>query len=56
MKQVIERVQSPTPKFFKKLRNIGLVLATVATTVVAMVIAVAMTTNRAAKVLQPCCQ
>lgn len=35
MKKIIERVQSPTPKFFKKLRNIGLVLATVATTVVA---------------------
>lgn len=33
MKQLIERVQSPTPKFFKKLRNIGLALAAVATTV-----------------------
>lgn len=33
MKQIIQRVQAPTPKFFKKLRNIGLVLATVATTV-----------------------
>ena len=39
MKKVIERVQSPTPKFFKKLRNIGLVLATVATTVVAAPVA-----------------
>jgi len=39
MKQLIERVQSPTPKFFKKLRNIGLVLATVATTVVAAPVA-----------------
>lgn len=39
MKQIIERVQSPTPKFFKKLRNIGLVLATVATTVVAAPVA-----------------
>jgi uncharacterized transporter YbjL len=39
VKKVIERVQSPTPKFFKKLRNIGLVLATVATTVVAAPVA-----------------
>jgi hypothetical protein len=39
VKTVIERVQSPTPKFFKKLRNIGLVLATVATTVVAAPVA-----------------
>lgn len=39
MKQIIERVQSPTPKFFKKLRNIGLVLATVATTVAATPVA-----------------
>ena len=39
MKKIIERVQSPTPKFFKKLRNIGLVLATIATTVVAAPVA-----------------
>ncbi len=39
MKKLIERVQSPTPKFFKKLRNIGLVLATIATTVVAAPVA-----------------
>lgn len=39
MKTIIERVQSPTPKFFKKLRNIGLVLATIATTVVAAPVA-----------------
>ncbi|HCN10796.1 MAG TPA: hypothetical protein DIS75_00395 [Chryseobacterium sp.] len=26
MKKVIERVQAPTPKFFKVIRNIGLVL------------------------------
>lgn len=37
--QIIERVKSPTPKFFKKLRNIGLVLATLATTIVAAPIA-----------------
>ena len=35
----MQRVQSPTPKFFKKLRNIGLLLATIATTVVAAPVA-----------------
>lgn len=34
-----ERVQSPTPSFFKKLRNIGLVLAAISTTIVAAPIA-----------------
>ena len=29
MKKVIERMQEPTPKFFKVLRNIGLVLTAV---------------------------
>ncbi|MFK7032569.1 hypothetical protein [Flavobacterium oreochromis] len=29
MKKVIERAQAPTPKFFKVLRNIGLVLLSV---------------------------
>ena len=29
MKKVIERIQEPTPKFFKKIRNIGLVLTAV---------------------------
>lgn len=37
--KVIERVQAPTPKFFKKLRNLGLILAAVATTVVAAPVA-----------------
>lgn len=32
---LIERVGSPTPKFFKKLRNIGLILAAVSGTIVA---------------------
>ena len=27
-------MKSPTPKFFKKVRNIGIILATVATTIV----------------------
>lgn len=39
MKQLGQRLISPTPKFFKKLRNIGLVLATIATTIAAAPIA-----------------
>jgi hypothetical protein len=31
---IIERITSPTPSFFRKLRNIGLVLAGVGTTIV----------------------
>lgn len=31
--KLTERIKSPTPKFFKKLRNIGIVLATVAATI-----------------------
>ena len=30
MKQIAQRVSSSTPPFFKKLRNIGLILATIA--------------------------
>ena len=29
---IIERVEAPTPKFFKKVRNIGLVLAAISAT------------------------
>lgn len=36
---IIKRVKSPTPKFFKVLRNIGLVLATVGGTILAAPIA-----------------
>ena len=36
---LIERVSSPTPKFFKKLHNIGLILAAVSGTIVAAPIA-----------------
>ncbi len=39
MNQVTQRFLSPTPKFFKKLRNIGLALAAVATTIAAAPIA-----------------
>lgn len=39
MKKIINRVTSPTPKFFKVLRNIGLVLATVGGTILAAPVA-----------------
>jgi hypothetical protein len=35
MSQIIDRLTSPTPSFFKKLRNIGLALAAIATTIAA---------------------
>jgi hypothetical protein len=34
MKKVIDRAKAPTPKFFKKLRNIGLVLAAISTAII----------------------
>jgi len=36
---LVERVSSPTPKFFKKLRNIGLMLAAISGTLVAAPVA-----------------
>ena len=39
MKQIIKRTQAPTPRFFKKVRNIGLILAAVSTTIVTTPIA-----------------
>ena len=39
MNEIMNRVNAPTPKFFKKLRNIGLILAAVATTIAAAPIA-----------------
>jgi hypothetical protein len=33
---LIERVASPTPTFFQKLRNIGLVLAAISATIIAV--------------------
>ena len=32
MKNIVQRVKSPTPKFFKKVRNISLALAAIGTT------------------------
>jgi hypothetical protein len=34
MKKIIDRAKAPTPKFFKKLRNIGLTLAAISTAIV----------------------
>ena len=39
MNQLIDRVQSPTPTFFKKLRNIGLAVAAIAGTIIAAPVA-----------------
>jgi hypothetical protein len=39
MKQIIERAKAPTPKFFKKLRNIGLTLAAISTAIITAPIA-----------------
>ena len=40
MKTIIARAKAPTPKFFKVLRTIGLVLATVGGTIVASPVAI----------------
>jgi ABC-type xylose transport system permease subunit len=40
MKQIVSRITAPTPSFFKKLRNIGLALVAVATTIVTAPIAI----------------
>ena len=39
MKTVIERAKAPTPGFFKKLRNIGLILAAISGTLLAAPVA-----------------
>jgi hypothetical protein len=39
MKQIYNRVNAPTPAFFKKLRNIGLTLAAVAGSIIAAPVA-----------------
>ena len=39
MNEIVNRVSSPTPKFFKKLRNIGLILATISGTIAAAPVA-----------------
>lgn len=39
MKSIVERAQEPTPKFFRKLRNIGLSIAAIAATIIAAPVA-----------------
>lgn len=39
MKQIINRMQKPTPNFFKNIRNVGLVLAAVSASILAAPIA-----------------
>lgn len=39
MKKIVKRATAPTPKFFKVLRNVGLVLAAVGGTILAAPIA-----------------
>ena len=39
MKQIVKRMNRPTPKFFKKLRGIGLTLAAVSATIFAAPVA-----------------
>jgi uncharacterized membrane protein HdeD (DUF308 family) len=39
MKKIVNRASAPTPKFFKVLRNVGLVLAAVGGTILAAPIA-----------------
>lgn len=39
MNEIVNRVSSPTPTFFKKVRNIGLILAAIAGTIVAAPVA-----------------
>ena len=39
MKKIVNRAKAPTPKFFKVLRNVGLVMATVGGTILAAPVA-----------------
>lgn len=40
MKKIIQRVQEPTPSFFKKIRNIGLVLTAISAVITTSPIAI----------------
>ena len=37
--KIIDRIQSPTPTFFKKIRNIGLLLATISAAILSAPVA-----------------
>jgi hypothetical protein len=39
MKKIMNRLQQPTPPFFQKVRNIGLVIAAVGTSIIAAPVA-----------------
>jgi hypothetical protein len=39
MKQIMNRLKQPTPPFFQKIRNIGLVVAAVGTSIIAAPVA-----------------
>jgi hypothetical protein len=39
MKKIINRLQEPTPPFFQKVRNIGLIVAAVGTSIIAAPVA-----------------
>ena len=39
MKNIVQRVKAPTPKSFKKVRNIGLALAAIGTRILAVPVA-----------------
>jgi hypothetical protein len=39
MNEIIKRAKEPTPRFFRSLRNIGLILATISTTIAAAPVA-----------------
>lgn len=39
MKQIMNRLQQPTPPFFQKIRNIGLIIAAVGTSILAAPVA-----------------
>ena len=45
---LVQRVKAPTPKFFKVLRNIGLILATVGGTILAAPIVLPLVVSTAA--------
>ena len=49
--KIVQRAKAPTPKFFKVLRNIGLILATVSGTILAAPIALPILVSTAASYL-----
>ena len=52
---LVERIQSPTPKFFKKLRNFGLILGAASAVILASPVALPMAIVSAAGYLAVAC-